>query len=786
MVENISSPNALRTPNQKRNITSIVGAVVLALLLVLVVRLLLQPDPQGYLLWTRAQRLESSNLIRPALRQYDLLAQTNPNSPYAPLALERSGDILTDLARAGDASRFRQAMTAYNRLVTQYPRTPQAANALLAMGDLALNDLKDFKTAQTVYTRILANTENIEYSKFAPQAMIGLGRVAIAARDGKGAQKWFQRVLKEFPNQRERSGEAQFRLGETYETLWRNKEFARNAYGATLANYGGTIWAARAKENLGLLVYSDMVPRARRVLVRAANLTGSGALANEPDSANSLLGGLRLVLRARGLDATDVMIRGWSLSPFVAAFDPQNPARAVPLALDGFENAVDAAGLSYAIDDGGDSKSALQNLQNEIDTGHLMLVFTGRWQLVVGYDSSREQVFLSSGTRAQTVQLKDFIASWNRKSALGGAFSSVSFSTPADDVREERLRAPQSVTRLLIAPTPDANNQAARELNLPNPELLKKKPMIAGTGVAFSPAGLSAPTWILTPPSLDEKTVHRKTLRRASEWMRRERSDDSLLNLGALRSLESEMRRLAKDVARERTSGQNPDIEYSNNANNNGNANNQNASTPTPLATPLADQPARQVPLSTTPSDGTVPDSTSPDSSSTNDSTDADDNMGLVLPEATPSPQLDANASTSATPKPTRARKSSTRIDNARAPLAATSSDTTQRLRAILGWRGAPAAAWMNARRDAATYLNIASQRLNDAALREAATAFENSVVALENARAILGETAATSSQVDGQRRASIFSSQLERAANAIANARREETRATQIMAAQR
>ena len=758
MNENISSSHSPR----RRNFTTAVVALTFALLLALVFRLLLQPDPQGLLLWARAQRLESSNLIRPALRQYALLARKYPTSPYAPLAHEREADILVDLARAGDVARFAEALSAYDEIVAKHPQTPSAPRALAAIGEISLNDLKDLKRAQAAYSALLENPD-IEYSMFKALAMIGLGRVAKEKRDGKEAQKWFQRVLKEFPNDAARAGEAQFRLGETYEIVWRNKEFALNAYGATVANYAGTIWAARARENLGLLSYNERVPRARRVLVQTATLTGENEAAESADSATSLLSGLRMVLNARGLDVNDDIVRGWSLSPFVAAFDAQNPGRVVPLALDGFEKAVEVAGLTYAIDDGGDSKSARQNLQNEIDTGRLVLVYTGQWQLVIGYDSSKDVVFLANGTRAQTVKINDFIKSWNRRSPLGDNYTMLSFSTPGDDVREERLRAPQVVTRLLAPLKTDAN---PKTINLPNPELAKRKPLIKGTGVAFSPAGLSAPTWVLTPPKMAEIDIHRRALRRASELMRRERSNNALLNLGALRSIGGELRRLANAPDEVETSG-------------------ETVSTPTPQLQD-GEEPARQ--SSPAPFENATPES-SPDASSPDaspspdqsldvspDSTNADDNMGLTLPDNTPTPKnanaLGATSSTrsnaSVMPRPTP----SVRVR----PIARVSNNDT-RLRAVLSWRNAPLENWIRARRDAATYLNVAAQRLKNPQLREAATAFQNAIAALEDARDAMN-AAATG---NNQNRVSL----LTRAADAIERARQNETRATEIIAMQ-
>ena len=150
--------------------------------------------------------------------------------------------------------------------------------------------------------------------------------------------------------------------------------------------------------------------------------------------------------------------------------------------------------------------------------------------------------------------------------------------------------------------------------------------------------------------------------------------------------------------------------------------------------------------------------------------------MGLTLPDNTPTPKnanaLGATSSTrsnaSVMPRPTP----SVRVR----PIARVSNNDT-RLRAVLSWRNAPLENWIRARRDAATYLNVAAQRLKNPQLREAATAFQNAIAALEDARDAMN-AAATG---NNQNRVSL----LTRAADAIERARQNETRATEIIAMQ-
>lgn len=91
----------------------------------------------------------------------------------------------------------------------------------------------------------------------------------------------------------------------------------------------------------------------------------------------------------------------------------------------------------------------------------------------------------------------------------------------------------------------------------------------------------------------------------------------------------------------------------------------------------------------------------------------------------------------------------------------------------------------MNARRDAAAYLDVAATKLRDSSLKSAAQAFGQSVVSLENARLLLDNVAALDTAGNlGQNGALSPAARglLARASNEIENARRQEARATDLM----
>ncbi|HEX8553021.1 MAG TPA: hypothetical protein VF681_15865 [Abditibacteriaceae bacterium] len=502
---------------------------VFALLLLLTLRVLLTPDPAGALLFARAQRLETAGLMRPALRHYQLLAQTHAASPYAPQALMREAALWLQFARGGETTAFAEAVKTYQRVARTYRQTGFAPQALLAIGAISLSELGDEEAARAAYEQALKEYPNNREA--AAESTLRLGRVAQAMRDGKTAQRWYQTTLKKFAPDEARCAEAQYALGETYENLWRNRDWARNAYETTLRSYPKTVWAGKAKERLGLMLYHEAAPRARRVLLQVP------AIPSE-DDADDLLAGVRMVLAARGIDASGTTLRGWSLAPFYAGYFPDDPGRVARISLASWKTVATNAGLRFRISDGGDARGALQMLQSELDAAHLSLVYSGarrpRWQLVTGYDSGRDSVWLQRGAELLNPSSSDFAKAWNRRSELGGAFSLVSFEAPGESSTKPKL-APISTVPSNDSVPPPAPERAAPKLNYAK--------------ITAQQSPLSAPTYFFELKPLDERAAHRRALRRAAQWLRRPRDESSGALLGgeALRSIATILRRYAAD-----------------------------------------------------------------------------------------------------------------------------------------------------------------------------------------------------------------------------------------------
>lgn len=492
----------------------LLGAVV-ALAFLIFFRFIWAPDP-AQSLFARAGRLEAAGATVAALEHYRLISDKHPESFYAPRALLRQGDLLAAWGRRdNNTEALKESVVAYERLATTYPADPLATEALLDAGRVAAENLGDRSAAKGFYGMLLERTSS--KSDVAATATLKLGRLAIDDHDGKTAQTLLQRVLQRWPQLSDRASEAQYFLGVAYETLFKNKEWATRAYDATIERYPSSIWANDARGRLGLIVFSDTKGHrpARRVLIDVAPLPDDG-------SANgSLWASLRPILAARGVEADDVTLRGWSLAPFYAGFDTTNPSRVVTPQFDAFENVVANAGLRYTIKSGGKEAEALQDLQDEVDAAHAPLVYfedkgQGTWALCVGYDSDRGEVMLQSrGARFDTLNAKAFAAMWKAKSSLGNSYTMISLV-----------------------------ERGARER--PKPSLTPTPAPTALPGQTPSPQLLTAPAFVWELPQIKRGDAERRTLQRAAALLVRPRSGNVALNAEGLNLLAVELRRVAQ------------------------------------------------------------------------------------------------------------------------------------------------------------------------------------------------------------------------------------------------
>lgn len=689
---------AQTSPLPNRNLQPWLIGGTLGLLFLFALRALLLPDPTSSLFF-RAQRLETQGRLEMALRHYAMLVELHPESSYAPTALQHEGDILTNLAQHArhgeDVKYYSQAVASYLRLADTYISSPLAGAALLSVGELASNNLHDTKTAKQAYDTLLERfPNNMDYVS---EATLRLGRLAITTGDAKTAQTLLQNVLQHYTNYPDRCAEAQYNLGVTYETLFKNKPWAKNAYLATCTHYPQSVWASTARERLGMLFYHETAPIMRRVQIEVTPLPDEG-IAN-----GSLFAALRPLLAARKLEVSDISLRGWSLEPFFSGFDPGDPSRVVQPPFDGFDNAVANVGLRYTKFNERDDTAALQALQSELDAARPPVVFNGRWALAVGYDTARNEVLIQNhGAQFDTVAKKDFALSWKQPSPFGGNHTMLAFYMPGE---RATFAKPQPPAITAGGNLPQATPAAGGKPSVPTASTTPEAP------------NLSTPTFIYSLKPLTANAAHRRTLRRAVALMRRPQDGDALLNLEALRALSEELTRV----------------------------------TITSPAIPVASKAASPVPQ--------------PETATPQGELPATDNAD---PDATPAT---ARASATVVPTPTVAPQA----PPTQAPL-----DAAERTRTLLVWFKGPLQHWIKTRRDAAAYLDAASNALHEATLKLAADNFRKSINELQNAAAAL--PAANDLSADGTTLHENARRRLQIASRYVDAARNYESRAVDEM----
>jgi hypothetical protein len=130
-----------------------------------------------------------------------------------------------------------------------------------------------------------------------------------------------------------------------------------------------------------------------------------------------------------------------------------------------------------------------------------------------------------------------------------------------------------------------------------------------------------------------------------------------------------------------------------------------------------------------------------------------------------------SETATESTPGPETAPEAASTTSLARAL-----TQREKRWKSLRAWFGAPLQNWINARRDAAAYLDIAARDLNDARLQQAAEEYRESILSLQRAAQNLPPADIVTTDSEAGRAA------FEALANEIDGALKAEKRATALM----
>lgn len=441
----------------------VLTGTAIVVVLGLFAKLILTPDPEGDF-FLKAGRLEHSGATALALKNYELIVARHPNSPYAPRALLRIGDLLAAQGRqSGNKTILRQSVEAYVKLARSYPQDASALPALESAGTIASQDLSDRPLARGIYAQIIRT--NGQESEIGATAIVKLARLSIQDGDGERAKALLIEVLRRWKTNVTIGSEAEYFLGLCYETVFRNLDWATRAYDDVIHSYPNSQWVGDAKERLGLIEFHKSQGRkpTRRVMLNIQPLPDNTDAVGDND--NSMWNALRLVLAARGLSGNTTLLQGYSLTPFYAGLDLNNPGAVVNSQADAWSNVASAAGFRFTIEGGGKSEEALRNLQDDLDVAHLPLVYwqdggQGRWSLAVGYDTERGEVMLQNrGAQFDTLAVPAWSPKWKVQSSFGKNYTVISFFIPSKIPNPKLTPTP--------APTPQPGQTPAPLVNGP-------------------------------------------------------------------------------------------------------------------------------------------------------------------------------------------------------------------------------------------------------------------------------------------------------------------------------
>lgn len=196
-----------------------------------------------------------------ALSKYRRFLKSNPASPLAPKAQVRIAEIYYD------DGNMTKAFDAYEKLITQYPDTPDFDKAITRQVLIANEYLGGRRTkflgleivsgtdrAEQMYTAIL---KNAPYSKNAPVAQFNLGITYERQGKTKEAAEAYQKVLDKYPTS-SIADDALYQIGYIYMQLGEKGKSedlsalitAKNTFEDFLLQYPKSEKAAQAKDNL--------------------------------------------------------------------------------------------------------------------------------------------------------------------------------------------------------------------------------------------------------------------------------------------------------------------------------------------------------------------------------------------------------------------------------------------------------------------------------------------------------------------------------------------------------
>ena len=155
-------------------------------------------SPAAKRLYQEAERLMQQGDTGAAKAELQLVVRQFPQDALAPKALLK----LVDIHRAADSNH--EARASLDKLLTDYPRTPEAASGFLVQAELKVSkarNLSDLEEARSIFRRVplLYGAEEFPELEARSRARIRGGELAMLAGDTEAAEAEFVAVIEDEP-----------------------------------------------------------------------------------------------------------------------------------------------------------------------------------------------------------------------------------------------------------------------------------------------------------------------------------------------------------------------------------------------------------------------------------------------------------------------------------------------------------------------------------------------------------------------------------------------------------
>ena len=183
-------------------------------------------------LWQTAQKYENQGKMWSTLRAYRKLAKRYPDSPYAPEALYRMGEIQVG------RKNYKKAHQAFEQLLTQYPNFGSFNYTIQRQYEIAVAMVKG-KTSKFLWlipyqdkgtaTQFLETVvNNAPFNDYAPYALMCIADIQKCAKKTNESIATLNRMISEYP-EHPLTAKAYLRLAEAYTSLVKGPEYDQGA-----------------------------------------------------------------------------------------------------------------------------------------------------------------------------------------------------------------------------------------------------------------------------------------------------------------------------------------------------------------------------------------------------------------------------------------------------------------------------------------------------------------------------------------------------------------------------